>query len=281
MSNQSLFFQSISTLYHHRCATVLDYLLEETEGLVAQIQYQKQIQAPFWHLLLRADGTVVQLCRNLAGYFGEAPQSMANRSLWSFLMPDQPGQAQDLTRQAHDLATQVLETGQAVTHIFSTRYGGQCGVVCCRVPWLQEQLGDLVALFWPLTDEEAQAAFAFRSFDGLRTSMLLDTQGHVLVIDPILAQRLGTTPQMLAGQCIFERFPPDKVRQRWVSFQDVAWTGQPREWTETGDVGVCYDNYMLPVFGRNGHVVRVLALAREHGRAFVEAQVAEQVHVVE
>jgi hypothetical protein len=274
MSQRLTFFRAVSTLFQNQCLDALDYCLAETDDLIAQIQYQKQVDAPFWHLLLRADGTVVQICRNFAGYFGETPQSLSGRSLWQFLMPDHPGQAQVLARQA-------LETGLAVSRVFPTRYGGEFGVVCCRVPWLQQQLGDLVAMLWPLTDEGATAAFAFRSLDGLRVIMFLDIRGHILAVDPLLAGRLGRTPRLLAGCNLFELFPPDKARRRWASFQETAWTGRPVELLEKGETGVRYDLYKVPVFGHDGHVVRVLVLAREHQRAFQEVQASSAVHSVE
>lgn len=270
MSNRCCFFHAVSTLYNHSSIDALDHILSETEDLVAQIQYQRQLEAPFWYALMRDGGTVVHICRNLAGYFGSTPAAMVGRCLWPFL------------KNAHRAGVQALfsrcaETGEAASDVFPGRYGAQLGATVCRVPWCEDQLGDLVAMAWPLRRESAWAQFAFRSFDGLRISMLLDIRGCILNIDPVIAGRLGSTPRRLIGRRVFAMFPADKAKHRWAAFQNMVWTGQAIEWIETGESGVRYDNYMLPLFDERGQVKQGLVLAREQNRVFAEARPAEMI----
>ncbi len=274
MSQRLAFFRAVSILYQNQCLDALDYCLAETDHLIAQIEYQKQVDAPFWHLLLRADGTVVQICRNFAGYFGETPQSLGGRSFWQFLMPDHPGQAQALARQ-------VLETGLAVSGVFlpgTVASSGWCAARCpgCSSKW---------ATWWPCSG-------------CLRTSVLRRRSPPAPLIDcgPSCSWTSGGMswpwirwwpagwvgrPGCWPGAICSSLFPPDKARRRWASFQETAWTGQPMEYLEEGETGVRYDMYKVPVFGHDGHVARVLVLAREQHRAFQAVEASSAVHRVE
>ena len=273
MSGHSLFFHSLSTLCHHRCASALDHILAETDDLIAQIRYQKQVEAPFWHVLLSGDGTVVQICQNFAGYFGQSPAAMAGRSMWRFIKC-----AFQVDVQA--MIWQAMETGRAVYDTFPGRYGAQLGVVICGVPWHQERLGDVACLIWPLQQEAHWASFAFQPFDGLRVGMLLDDQGRILATDSAIACRLGGIPRQVVGHSLFELYPPGIQDGRLRAFQELVFTGCAAEWIERNGCGLSYDVFKLPVFD-GGEVTQALMLVREHDRAFVDVGAPGLVRVVE
>ena len=176
MSNRALFFTSLETLLAYREEHALQFLLDESAVLIRDIQSRLQISAPFWSVFLRADGTVVQICRNMAGYFGQRRRDVAGQALRSFVREDQREMARDLTAAA-------MESGQVQTIAIPGRYGGQMGIVCCRLPWMSDTLGDILGLIWPLCSREAQARFAFRSFEGLRGFMVLDARGQIWAVD--------------------------------------------------------------------------------------------------
>lgn len=274
MSKRRIFFDAVSTLYRYRDADALHHCITETEDLIAQIRYQQQLQAPFWTIFLRADGTIVQIDRNYACYFGHLPAEMVGQPIRRYVRTP-------LYARVANLIDGVLDIGQTATDVFPGRCGGQMGVVACPVPWPELGMGDLVGLIWPLGCREGWFRFAFRSFDGLRAVKVLDDQGRILAVSPECAAHLGTSPDAVLGESMYDHLPPAVARHRRERMQETVWTACPGDWVDR--VGSSeFDIYKIPFLDPLGGVDRVLLLARDRSPVPVAAPSRPlSVHLIE
>jgi len=251
--SKRLFYQSVSTLYHRGCQQAIDHILTETDELLGQIQYQLQIEAPFWTIFL-SEGRVVQTCRNCAAYFGQMPDEMTGQPVWRFMKGESLAMAKGMMDQCQT-------TGDAVVEVFPGRYGGRLGVVICPLGFMCEE-GDTLGLVWPLPHQQSWFQFAFRSFAGLRGFMVMDSQGHMLTVDPTIAQRMGSAPAELQGHNYFDYTTPEHGQRQRAIIREAVWTGRPSTWIGGNGAGRQYEMFQVPFF-KCGAVDRVVILGRE------------------
>ena len=101
-----------------------------------------------------------------------------------------------------------------------------------------------------------------------RHVLTLNRQAIVLEIDPVVAARLGYTPQQLVGKNLYAMMPPHRRGYRWAKHMTVVTTGKPLVCQDQGEQGHLYDMLLMPVI-RNGRVEQVMVFAAER-REFVE-----------
>ena len=86
-------------------------------------------------------------------------------------------------------------------------------------------------------------------FDAAHESMvLIDTEGRVLLSNDTGAQRLGVTPRELAGNCLYDYFPPEVARRRKEQYDKVMATASPVRFEDTR-AGRFFEHYCYPVMG--------------------------------
>ena len=255
MSNRALFFTSVEKLIDRRDRHALQFMLDESTILIRNIQSSLQRSAPFWSIFLRADGTLVQTCRNVAGYFGHRCRDMVGQLLWPMVCE---GQCDGVMA----LGARVMESGQAETVVIPGRYGGQMGIVRCPLPWMTDTLGDMLAVIWPLCNREAQCRFAFRSFEGLRGFMVLDAGGQIWAMDDTVARRLGCNSRQAGQVTVYDCCHQDYHCDQRNLVRDAVWSGRPSNWIRHTREGRGYEMFQVPFF-EQGEVKLLVVLGRE------------------
>jgi PAS domain S-box-containing protein len=85
------------------------------------------------------------------------------------------------------------------------------------------------------------------------SAILVDTEGRILDINRIAAQRLGQTTEQLIGQSIYNYLPADIAEYRKARGHEVIRSGKPVRFQDERE-GRCYDNNLYPVFDSEGKV---------------------------
>ncbi len=91
---------------------------------------------------------------------------------------------------------------------------------------------------------------------------LLDREGRLLACNETLVRRLGQPRDELLGTIVFDLFPPELAQARRQQVERVFATGQPVRF-EDWRASMWLDNAISPVFDADGHVIRVVVIARD------------------
>lgn len=97
------------------------------------------------------------------------------------------------------------------------------------------------------------------------TSLLIDTEGTILVANETLAQRLGKTVHDIIGASLYTYFSPDVAQYRREQFDRVVRTGKPTRF-EDERAGEFYETYCCPVFDKKDKVSKIAIFARNISR---------------
>jgi PAS domain S-box-containing protein len=92
------------------------------------------------------------------------------------------------------------------------------------------------------------------------SAILVDTQGGILDINRIAAQRLGQKAEQLIGQSIYDYLPADIAEYRKAHGHKVIRSGKPVRFQDERE-GRCYDNNLYPVFDSEGKVCSLAIFA--------------------
>jgi PAS domain S-box-containing protein len=93
-------------------------------------------------------------------------------------------------------------------------------------------------------------------------ALLIDTEGTVLALNEVAANRSGLTLQELVGRNLFELFPPDLAKQRRMWCDKVVESGTPVRFVDE-DAGLHLDHSVHPLFDRYGRVERLAIFSRD------------------
>jgi PAS domain S-box-containing protein len=92
------------------------------------------------------------------------------------------------------------------------------------------------------------------------SAILIDTEGKILDINRIAAQRLGQNTEQLIGQSIYNYLPTDIAEYRKTHGHEVIRSGKPVRFQDERE-GRCYDNNLYPVFDSEGKVSSLAVFA--------------------
>ena len=96
----------------------------------------------------------------------------------------------------------------------------------------------------------------------LDAAYLLDSSGRILALSQAGAQSLGGKAESLKGEYAFDLFPPELRKSRKKSVCEIFRSGQPVYFEDEKD-GRYFSNSVLPIFGKNGKVVKAAIFAKE------------------
>jgi len=106
------------------------------------------------------------------------------------------------------------------------------------------------------------------------TTVLIDTEGNILVMNKAGADRLGKNLDEIIGKNVRELFPEDVYELRQSKAMEVIRTGNMVDYEDERD-GICFDTCMCPVFDAQGKVERLAIFARDiTARKHLENEVA-------
>ena len=94
------------------------------------------------------------------------------------------------------------------------------------------------------------------------SAILIDTEGTVLAINNIAAQRLGKNIDEIIGSRIFDALPPDLAKERKKQGDEVIQSGKSIRFEDERD-GKYFSNSIYPVLDTNGKVTRLAIYARD------------------
>ena len=109
------------------------------------------------------------------------------------------------------------------------------------------------------------------------TLLLIDTVGHILMLNQTAAQRLGKTPEQMIGTVIYDHFPAGVAAYRHTEIAAVVATGQPTRFADQRDQ-FHFINYLEPVFGPEGRVSRVLCFGEDVTELINRQQALQAAH---
>ena len=93
-------------------------------------------------------------------------------------------------------------------------------------------------------------------------SVLLNTDGTVILANDTLAAVLGTTADEMTGKCLWDYFPPTATEFRKSVIEQVIQTGQAQRVDDRLGKTDAFDSLVLPIKNEAGDVVQVAILAR-------------------
>ncbi len=100
-------------------------------------------------------------------------------------------------------------------------------------------------------------------FDAVHeTLILINTEGTVILCNPVVAQRLGKTVGELTGTYLYDHFPPEVARRRKEHYDKVIATGEPVHF-DTERAGRTFEEYCYPIFEEGGKVSGATIFAQE------------------
>ncbi len=107
--------------------------------------------------------------------------------------------------------------------------------------------------------EKAMRAF----FDAVHeTVVLIDTEGTIILANTVVAERLGTTVEKLAGTCLYDHFPPDVASYRKERYDRAMETGLPAFFEDTRGPR-SFEHHCQPVLTADGKVAGLTIFAYE------------------
>ena len=86
--------------------------------------------------------------------------------------------------------------------------------------------------------------------------LLVDTNGTVLAINEIAAQRLGKSKDGIIGRIVYDFLPSDVAKNRAEKLVDVLESGKPVRFADER-TGRHYYNSLYPVFDADGKVEKI------------------------
>lgn len=92
--------------------------------------------------------------------------------------------------------------------------------------------------------------------------LLLDREGHFLLVNKALAARLGYDPEELTGKSAYDFLSPEVAEKRRERVAEVVATGKPVRFEDERE-GRIIDQTLYPLFGTDGKVERVAVFARD------------------
>lgn len=113
-------------------------------------------------------------------------------------------------------------------------------VLCKR----EEELSDSEVMWRGLVNANPESVF------------LTDTAGIVLAANETVMQRLGKTDQETIGSNFFDLLPPTVATERKERTEQVISSGKPVRFEDLC-VGRYHDNYIHPIFDRDGKLIRL------------------------
>jgi PAS domain S-box-containing protein len=103
------------------------------------------------------------------------------------------------------------------------------------------------------------------------SALLVDTEGHILLCNAMVPQRLGLGVQDMVGRSVFNYMPPETAALRRNHIAEVVRTGEPLHFKDSlGDR--FYSHYLYPVTDDSGTVSRIAIF----GHDITEFKRAEQ-----
>lgn len=94
------------------------------------------------------------------------------------------------------------------------------------------------------------------------TAILVDTEGTILAINEVAAQRLGNSVDELIGLGMFDYLPPDLTATRKAMANEVVLSGKPVRFLDER-AGSFYDNNIYPIFDDDGNITAFAIYARD------------------
>jgi len=94
------------------------------------------------------------------------------------------------------------------------------------------------------------------------TTLLIDTEGNILVMNKAGADRMGRKVDEIIGRNFRELFPDDIYKLRQSKVREVIRTGNVVSYEDERD-GIYFDTCMCPVFDAQGKVERLAIFARD------------------
>lgn len=91
------------------------------------------------------------------------------------------------------------------------------------------------------------------------TSLLIDAEGNVLMVNDALVQRLGRRKEEIIGACLYDLFEQEVARNRKAYIDQVFQTGKPLRFEDSRS-GRYYETFVYPIFDLQGKVTKVSIL---------------------
>ncbi len=124
--------------------------------------------------------------------------------------------------------------------------------------------------------DDPQALAALLLDVSLDSALLLDTTGHIILANPIAAQRFGLTASTMRGRLFFDLLPPDLADQRREPFLQAIESKAPVTFCDER-AGMFFETSMSPVLDASGAVYGVAVFGHEITDRKQREQVREDV----
>jgi two-component system cell cycle sensor histidine kinase/response regulator CckA len=175
------------------------------------------------------------------------------------------------------LAEKTLKTAQPQEGEIATRDGRDWLVRCAPVRNESGEIIGSITVAMEVTQRKRAEEALRKSSEILRvlidtnpeSILLIDTKGTIITANVTAAQRLGKSPEDLAGSCLYDLFTPELNRQRRTRVNEVIATGKSTRFVHM-DGGRHYNTYLHPVQNEAGEVISIAILAvdiNEHKQA--------------
>ena len=92
---------------------------------------------------------------------------------------------------------------------------------------------------------------------------LMSTEGTIIAVNAVLAQRLGQDADALPGQKVLDLFPKEITRTRQLWAQKVVESRKPVRFEDVSFDNRHFDSCIYPVFDAEGNVVRLAVYAKD------------------
>lgn len=94
------------------------------------------------------------------------------------------------------------------------------------------------------------------------TTLLMERNGTILVINEVGAHRLNAKPEELVGKNVYEILPPKVAQSRQEKFEQIAQSGKLGTMVDERD-GQCFLSSIYPIFDGKGEVARFAVYAAD------------------
>lgn len=234
-------------------------------------------------LLLDTDGRVVTANRTAAERLGRTVEELRGKPIADFLPPEVAKVRYQWGERALQTGTSVFfedqRAGRWLEHRFTPimdSTGRPCCLACFSrdITERKKAEADRDQLLAELLEFQSRLRAVLEGAG--ESILLLDTEGRVVLANPVAAMRLGDTPGELVGKRLRDFLPPESAAAADELMAEIMRTGQAT--TVEGEFGgLYYESSFYPVRGPTGKVMYLAVFGRDiTPRKKMELQLAQQ-----